>query len=148
MEVDVPCKVAQELVLHDLLVECRVFAALACLARIFLEELALRDAGAGEGVGLDDVRARDEEALVDVADDIGPREREDVAVVLEILRRVLEALTARVRLGQAVAADGRAHGPVDDEDAFAQFTAQFFGGVGLGGHACKLAVLRRVSSNT
>ena len=48
----------------------------------------------------------------------GLGEREDVAVVQQILLRVLEALAANVRLGHPVGADGRAHRAVDDGDAF------------------------------
>ena len=48
------------------------------------------------------------------------REREEVAVVQQILLRVLEALAADVRFRHAVGADGRAHRAVDDGDAFPQ----------------------------
>ena len=44
-------------------------------------------------------------------------EREEVAVVQQVLRRVLEALAADVRFRHAVGADGRAHRAVDDGDA-------------------------------
>ena len=114
--VDLPGQVAEERVLDDLLVERRVLAA-AVLARIVDEELALGDAGGAEGVGLDDVRAGLEEAPVDVADHLRLRQREEVAVVQQILLRVLEALAADVRLRHAVGADGRPHRAVDDGDA-------------------------------
>ena len=52
-------------VFDDLLVEVGVFAA-AVFARIFDEELGLRDGGRAEGVGLDDVGTGLEEAAVDV----------------------------------------------------------------------------------
>ena len=103
-------------VVEDLLVERRIFAA-AVLARVVDEELALRDAGRAEGVGLDDVGAGLEKAAVDVADHLRLREREEVAVVEQVLLRVLEALAAHVRLCHAVGADGGAHGAVDDGDA-------------------------------
>ena len=82
--VDLPGQALQERVLDDLLVEGRVLAA-AVLARIVDEELALGDAGRAEGVGLDDVGAGLEEAPVDVADHLRLRQREQVAVVQQVL---------------------------------------------------------------
>ena len=114
--VDLPGEIVEKLVVDDLLVKLRILAA-AVLARIVDEELALRDAGGAEGVGLDDVRAGLEKAPVDVADHLRLREREEIAVVQQILLRVLEALAADVGLVHAVGADGRAHRAVDDGDA-------------------------------
>ena len=114
--VDLPGEVVEERVVDDLLVERGVFAA-AVLARIVDEELALGDAGGAEGVGLDDVRAGLEEAAVDVADHLRLGEREEVAVVQQVLFRVLEALAADVGFLHAVGADGGAHRAVDDGDA-------------------------------
>ncbi len=111
-----------------LLIKLRVLAA-AVLARVVDEELALRDAGRAEGVGLDDVRAGLEEAAVDVTDHLRLRQREEVAVVEQILRRVLEALAADVRFLHAVGADGRAHRAVDDDDAVLK---EFFEGMKIG----------------
>ena len=84
--VDLPGEIVEELVVDDLLIERRIFAA-AVLARVVDEELALRDAGGAEGVGLDDVRAGLEKAAMDVADHLGLREREEVAVVEQVLGR-------------------------------------------------------------
>ena len=106
----------EERIVDDLLVERGVFAA-AVLARIVDEELALRDAGGAEGVGLDDVRAGLEKAAMDVADHLRLRQREQVAVVQQVLVRVLEALAADVGFLHAVGADGRAHRAIDDGDA-------------------------------
>ena len=103
-------------IVDDLLVERGILAA-AVLARIVDEELALRDAGGAEGVGLDDVRAGLKKAAMDVADHLRLRQREEVAVVQQVLRRVLEALAADVRFRHAVGADGRAHRSIDDGDA-------------------------------
>jgi hypothetical protein len=70
---------------------------------------------------------------VDVADVVGAGERVDVAVVLEILRGVLEALAAGLLLRDVVLADGRAHGAVDDDDALGERLAEGgFSGAGLG----------------
>ena len=114
--VDLPGEVVEERVFDDLLVERGIFAA-AVLARIVDEELALGDAGGAEGVGLDDVGAGLEKAAMDVADHLRLGEREEVAVVEQVLGRVLEALAADVGFRHAVGADGGAHGAVDDGDA-------------------------------
>jgi hypothetical protein len=86
--------------------------------------VGLGDARRGEGVGLDDVRARREVGVVDAADHLGPREREQVAVALEIRRVLREAVAAEVRLPQAMALDHRAHGPVEDEDSLREQLAE------------------------
>ncbi len=114
--VDLPGEIVERRVVDDLLVELGVFAA-AVLARIVDEELALRDAGGAEGVGLDDVGAGLEKAAMDVADHLRLGEREEVAVVEQVLGGVLEALAANVGFRHAVGADGGAHGAVDDGDA-------------------------------
>ncbi len=103
-------------IVDDLLVEVGIFAA-AVLARIVDEELALGDAGGAEGVGLDDVRAGLKKAAMDVADHLRLGEREEVAVVQQVLGGVLEALAADVRFRHAVGADGGAHRAIDDGDA-------------------------------
>ena len=54
---------------------------------------------------------------MDVADHLRLRQREEVAVVQQVLRRVLEALPADVRFRHAIGADRRAHRSVDDGDA-------------------------------
>ena len=54
---------------------------------------------------------------MDVADHRRLGQREQVAVVQQVLAGVAEALAADVRLGHAVGADGRAHRAVDDGDA-------------------------------
>src|SRR5262249_43161682 len=72
------------------------------------------------GVGLDDVGAGLEEAAMDVANDVGPREREQIAVVEQVFLGVAEALAADVGFAEPVAADGGPHGAVDDDDALAQ----------------------------
>ena len=117
-----------ERVLDDLLVELRVFAA-AVFAGVVDEEFALRDAGGAEGVGFEDVGAGLEEAAMDVADHRRLGEREEVAVVEEVLGGVLEAVRTDIGLGHAVGADGGAHGAVDDGDSVFE---DGFEGVGSG----------------
>ena len=73
-----------------------------------------------EGVGLDDVGAGLEEAAVDLGDDVGLGEDEEIAVALEVLVMRLEAFAAEIGLGELVLLQGGAHGAVDDDDAFLQ----------------------------
>ena len=62
--------------------------------------------------------------LVDLLDDVGPGELQQLVVALQVLGVVLEALAAVVGLGQLVALDHRAHGAVDDQDALLQQRGQ------------------------
>ena len=132
--VDFPREVAEEFVVHDLLIKRRVFAP-AVLARVLHKELALADARGGKGVRLDDVRAGFEEAPVNVANHLRLRERKQVAVIEQVLLRVGKALAAHVRLLHPVGADGRAHCAVNDGDALGEQAFQQFG---VGGSAHKL----------
>src|SRR5690606_16334188 len=93
--VDLPRQLVEELVLDDFLVESRILAA-TVLPRIVHKEFALADAGRGKSVRLNDVRAGFEETPVDVADHVRLREREEVAVVEQVLFRVGKALPADV----------------------------------------------------
>ena len=92
----------------------------------------LRDRRAVERVRLDDVRARVEEGAVDVANDRGLREREEVVVALQRLRPVGEAIAAEVGLVERVALDHRAHRAIEDEDAVGEELAETVGAVGHG----------------
>ncbi|OIQ78929.1 hypothetical protein GALL_393590 [mine drainage metagenome] len=108
----------------------------------------LRDAGGAEGVGLDDVGAGGEIAVVDVADDLRLREVEQLVVAFDVTRPCLEgnagplpsflhplggqgiaprcpwgpsnAFAAVLRLVELEALDHGAHGAVENEDALAQ----------------------------
>jgi hypothetical protein len=79
--------------------------------------LGLRDAGGAEGVGLHDVGAGLQVLLVDGADGLGAREREQFVVALEQDLVVLHAFRMEVLLGEAELLDHGAHGTVEDEDA-------------------------------
>src|SRR3954470_18789792 len=94
----------EKFVLDDALIKSRVLAA-ALFARILDEEFALPDAGCRKGVGFDDVRAGLKEAAVNIADFIRSGQRIDVAVVFEVLWRVLEPVAANLLLGDIVGPD-------------------------------------------
>src|SRR4030095_5401514 len=126
--IGLPRQVIEELVLDDALVEFRILPA-TTLAGIVHEEFALPDAGRGERVGLDDIRAGFEEAAVDIANHLRLREREKIAVVEQILLRFLEPLAPDVRFLHLVAANGRAHRSVEDRDAFPEELLQWAGGM-------------------
>ena len=57
---------------------------------------------------------------MDGSHDIRPGQAQEIGVAPHIARVVAEALTAEVRLGQAVALDERSGGAVQDENALAQ----------------------------
>src|ERR1700730_14362597 len=54
---------------------------------------------------------------MDVTDHIRLSQGEEVTIVQQILRRVLEALPADVSFRHAIGADRRAHRPIDDGDS-------------------------------
>ena len=106
----------------------------------------LRDAGGGEGVGLDDVGPRLQVEAVDLLHHVRAGDREQVGVALQVLRVAGEALAAVVGLAQALGLDHRAHGPVDDDDALGQERAQrFLSGRRDGRHPSSLAGPARVA---
>mmetsp|Transcript_36612 Transcript_36612/g.84976 ORF Transcript_36612/g.84976 Transcript_36612/m.84976 type:complete len:483 (-) Transcript_36612:1085-2533(-) len=107
----------------------------------------LRNRGGAEGVGLDQVSAGGEVLLVDLADDIGPREQQQLVVALQVLGVVLEALAAVVGLGQLVALDHRAHRAVEHGDALLEQGRQALGaGVGDGLHGGAILAARAIAS--
>ena len=86
--------------------------------------IGLRDRGAGEGVGLDDVGAGAEVAQVDVAHRVGLGEDEKIVVAAQIVAVVAEALAAEILLGELQRLDLGAHGAVEHEDALGRGFAQ------------------------
>ena len=114
--VDLPRQLAEKLVVDHLLVKLRILPP-AALARIVDKKLALRDARRAEGIGLHDVGPGLKKPPMNVADQLRLRQREQVAVVQQVLLRVLEALPANVRLFHPVGADGRPRRSINDGDA-------------------------------
>ena len=86
--------------------------------------IRLADGLGVEGVGLDDVGAGFQIGVVDLADDLGLGEHEEIVVALEIARVLLEARAAIAGLVQLVALDHGAHGAIQDEDALLGFALQ------------------------
>jgi len=118
LDVEFPDEVLELGVVEDLAVEeFRVFNA-AGFAGVFDEEFGLGEDGAGEGVGFADVGSGFVEAFVNVSDDVGAGEGEDVSVVEEVFFVVFEAVAAGVFFGEFVAPNGGAHGSIKDHDAF------------------------------
>ena len=87
---------------------------------LFRKEIVLADGGRGEGVRLDDVRPGLEILPVDFLDDLGLGDVEQVIETLQILRPGGEPGAAIIGLGQLVPLNHRAHGPINDDDAFLQ----------------------------
>lgn len=133
LDIEPPDEVLQKGVVNDFFLEkLRVFAgAVACFAGVFDEELGLREGGAGEGVGFDDVTPSLVEALVDVGDDIGAGEGENVAVIKEVFLVLLELVAASVAFTEFVTTNGGSHGAVENENAFAQGFSKIGCGVRL-----------------
>jgi hypothetical protein len=115
--------------------------------------IALRHAGRAEGVGFDHVGAGSEIFLVNLADHVWLRQRQQLVVALQEqlatarLRKglmfaaaatcavresmlagaaleVLEALAAIILLGQLVLLDHRPHGAIQNQDALGQQVSQ------------------------
>ena len=80
----------------------------------------LGDRGAGEGVGLDNIRSRLEERPVNVADEPRPGQAEEVIVALELAGVVLEAFRSEVSLGELMGLDHRPHGAIQHEDTLSK----------------------------
>ncbi len=87
-----------------------------------------------EGVGLDQVRPGVEIGAVDLFDEVGAREAEQIVVALQVVGMGAQAFAAKVRLLQAEGLDHRAHRAIQDGDALGEERAE--GGEGrrfLGG---------------
>ena len=84
----------------------------------------LRDRGGAEGIGFDQIRARGQVAFVDVLNDIGPSQREQLIVAFDVPLEVLEALAAVLRFVELEALDHRAHRTIEDGDALGKDARQ------------------------
>ena len=84
--------------------------------RVLEPVVRLPDRGRRERVRRRDVGARREVRVVHLAHDVGPRQVEQVGVVLDVTRMRREALTAEVGLGEASALEEDAPRPVEHED--------------------------------
>ena len=78
--------------------------------------VALADAGRREGVGGGDIRAGGEILPVDVQDDVGPGQVQDVRIARQVARVVTEPLRPVVVRRQARGLEGSAPGSVQDQD--------------------------------
>ena len=91
--------------------------------------------GGAKGVGLDQVGATGQIAFVDVGNQIGPGQAEQLVVAFDVLVEVLEALAPVLRLAELEALDHGAHGAVKNGNALAQKAGQGLGaGVGESSH--------------
>ena len=92
----------------------------------FLEAIVrLRWRGRIEGIGLDDVGARFEVSAMNPLDQVGPSQRQQIVVALQIRRPVGKSLTPIVRLAETVLLDHRAHRAVQNGDAAAEQLLEF-----------------------
>ena len=82
--------------------------------------IGLGNSGRAKGVGLDQISASGQVALVDVADHVGAGEAEQLVVALHVFVEVFEALAAILRFVQLEALNHGAHRAVEDGDAIFQ----------------------------
>ncbi len=92
--------------------------------RVFCPIVALRDHLGVERIGLEQVGTGLEVAAVDLGDDVGPRDGQEIIVATQILGMRAEPLPAEILLLQRVRLDHRAHGAVEDEDALRERVAK------------------------
>ena len=105
-------------VVHHALKELRIFSA---IFRFTLEEKVVQtDRGSAEGIRLDDVRAGLEIPSVNLVDNVRLRQEQELDAPLQVFAfPIPKARAAIIRFGQLVLLDHRAHGAVEDDDAFA-----------------------------
>jgi hypothetical protein len=107
--------------------------------------VCLADAGAVEGVGLDDIRAALQVRGVDLGNHVWPSDHEHIVVALELVAVLRVALAAEVLLLQLELLDLRAHGAVNEDDALPHERIKLLKGCGLGNRVrpCCVAGNRR-----
>ncbi len=99
---------------------------------VFEAELGEAVAGGGEGVGGEEVGAGVEVAALDVADEVGLCEYEDVNAALEVVGVVGEAVAAVVSLAESLGLEHDSPGAVHDHDAAFEDALDVGGAVGDG----------------
>src|SRR5206468_12640170 len=90
---------------------------------------SLRDRVAAERVRLDDVAAGREILMVNVGDDLGPRQVEQVEIAAHIAIVFRETVAPEVRLREPMALHHRPHRAIEEEDPFGEQRAQSYRGV-------------------
>ena len=79
--------------------------------------IGLCDGGAGEGVGLNNVRSGFEEGAVDVTDDVRTGDAEQIVVALQIAFHPGKGFVAKVGFFQLVLLNHRAHRTIQIDNA-------------------------------
>ena len=80
------------------------------------EKFALSDAGRPEGIRLDDVGSSFQKSAMDIANHVRLSQGEQVPVIQQIFRRILETIPADISFLHPVGTDRRAHRSIDDGD--------------------------------
>src|SRR5207244_11191354 len=91
--------------------------------------IGLRDRVAAERVRLDDVAAGREILIVNVGDDLGPRQVEQIEIAAHIAIVFRETVAPEVRLREPMALHYRPHRAIEEEDPFGEQRAQSYRGV-------------------
>jgi hypothetical protein len=88
------------------------------LARVIEKKVAQGNARGSESVRFDDIGARFEEPAMNVADELGLCEGEEISAIEHVLAGIPESIGTDVPLRHPVGANGRAHGAIEDGDPF------------------------------
>ncbi len=94
-----------------------------CRSRVFETVIGLSDAGAGKGVGLDDVCARLEVLAMNGLNRVGLGQNQHVVVALERQLVVGKALPAKIFLAPFVGRSERTHRAIENQNALGQGVA-------------------------
>ena len=97
--------------------------------RTFERVIGLADRRRREGVRGCDVRARLEVRVVDLGDDLGRGQVQEIRVALDVVRVRGEALAAVLLLGESAAVDEHAPRPVEHEDSLGEECSELFSDV-------------------
>ena len=89
-----------------------------------------------EGIGLYDIGAGLEVLAVDIENDLGLGENQEVVIAFEIRFPVFKAIAPVIRFRQFMPLNHGSHSPIDDEDAFFQY---FFN---VGHKSCKFTIIQ------
>jgi hypothetical protein len=83
----------------------------------FHSVVGLRHGRGIESIGGNDVRAGQQVFTMDACDDLGLRDRQQIIVAAQIAAPVDKTLTSKIRLGQPMPLNHRAHGTVQNDQA-------------------------------
>ena len=101
------------------------------------------DRGGVEGIGFQNIRARFQISVVDLADHLGLAEHQKIVVAFKIAGPVAETTAAKIVLVQFITLDHGAHAAIQHHDALRELLMQRFDSVA---HSCliQLSLLAKI----